>query len=407
MKRTVEPLLDELLALFPCVAVIGPRQCGKTTLLRELPEPWQRIDLERASDLSVLAQDPDAFLRLHPSHLAIDEAQLHPPLFAALRVAIDDDRVRNGRYIITGSSSPELQRNLAETLAGRLAIIEMSPCTFAEVAGRRNDRLLRILTGVEKPALDSEAFSASSRQQLLNEYWFEGGYPEPWIRKSARFRKLWKENFTRTYLERDLRPLFPNIDAQRFRMFLGLLASVSGTVINQSDLARALSVSQPTIRDYLEIAHGTFLWRRLQPYHRNVAKRIVKHPLGHLRDCGLLHHLMHIPNAEALATHIISGRSWQGMITEEILRTLEGEGITFEASYYRTSAGAEVDLILEGDFGMVPIEIKRSSHVTARELRPIKDFMEEHPCRLGLVIYGGTRQAWLNENLIALPALDL
>ena len=405
MERLVTPLLNELLDLFPCVVLVGPRQCGKTTLLKTLPSPWRHLDMERAADRDLLASDPDSYFRLNPGRLAIDEAQLLPEIFAALRVAIDQDREQVGRFVVSGSSSPALQRNLSESLAGRVAIIEMSPCTFAEVEGTRNDLFLELLaTG----GVSTEPKTASpEREALLMEYWFEGGYPEPWVKASPRFRKLWKENFVRTYLERDLRPLFPGIDPQRFRTFLGVLASVSGTVINQSDLARALSVSQPTVRDYLEIAHGTFLWRRLLPYHRNVTKRIVKHPYGHLRDTGLLHHLLHIPSSEALMSHIVVGRSWQAMVIEELLRTLESQGIPFEAFCYRTAGGAEVDLILEGDFGLVPIEIKRSSHLTAQELRPIKTFMEEHPCKVGVVIYGGQRTAWIGNKLLALPCTML
>lgn len=402
MDRLVDALIAELLTLFPCIALLGPRQCGKTTALGKLGKQWQRFDLERAADHTLVEQDPDAFLRLHTNlPLAIDEAQLLPQLFPALRVAIDQRRAEPGRFLITGSSSPQLQKNLAESLAGRIAIVEMSPLTLAEIEGTRNQLLLELITSPGLPVPTKQI--TVERLELIQEFLYQGGYPEPWLKSSARFRSLWKENFVRTYLERDLAPLFPGIQPQRFRTFLGLLASVSGSVLNLSDLARALGCSQPTVKDYLEIAQGTFLWRRLLPFERNVTRRIVKHPYGHLRDTGLIHHLLHIPNSQALATHVVIGRSWQTMVVEEVLRTLEGAGLPFEAFFYRTAAGAEIDLVLDGDFGLLPIEIKKSSHLTARELRSVKDFMLEHNCRRGLVIYGGERLVDLDHGLVALP----
>lgn len=401
MKRRVSALLAEYLELFPCVALVGSRQCGKTTVLQNLGADWLHFDLEFGEHLSLVSQDPDGFLARHQHcKLAIDEAQRLPQLFPALRVAIDRHRGQPGRYVITGSSSPDLQQSFSESLAGRLAQISMSPFSLLECAQVSQSFFARFLESDRPPELPE---ACHRLQELVLEYWFEGGYPEPWLKNSGRFRKLWRDNFVRTYLERDLSPLFPGIDRNRFRTFLGLLASVSGTVLNLSDLGRTLAVSQPTVRDYLEIASGTFLWRRLYPYEKNVQKRIVKHPFGYLRDSGLVHFLLHIPSLQALQTHVVAGRSWQCLVTEEILRGLESSGIPFEAYYYRTAAGAEIDLVLDGEFGLTPVEIKYSSQLRASELRPIKTFMEEHQCVRGAVFYTGERLIQLDDRLWAFP----
>jgi hypothetical protein len=182
-----------------------------------------------------------------------------------------------------------------------------------------------------------------------------------------------------------------------------MLGGLSGSIINYSDVARALGASSPTVRDYFEIAHGTFIWRRLPPYERNAIRRIVKHPKGHLRDSGLLHFLLRVPGVNALLGHPQVGRSWEGMVTEEIIRQLTCAGASFDSYFYRTSAGAEIDLVLEGDFGLVPIEIKHTQSVDDRKLRSLKEFVRERGCRLGLVINNDRTVRLLAERIVAVP----
>jgi predicted AAA+ superfamily ATPase len=211
------------------------------------------------------------------------------------------------------------------------------------------------------------------------------------------------EQYIHTYLYRDVKGLFPGLDHLRFRRFLELLGGLSGRVINYAEVARALNVSQPTARDYFDIAHGTFVWRTIPAYTRNVVKRVVKHPKGHLRDSGLLHSLLRIPDAEALLSHPQMGASWEGMVAEEVLRQLNALGVAHEYSYYRTGAGAEVDLIIEGDFGSVAVEVKHRSTVDARELRALRDFVAEHKARLGVVINNDTAARQYDDRLIGMP----
>jgi len=403
MKRHYTALLQELLTLFPCVAIVGVRQCGKTTMLQKLAKPWRVYDLEKASDLEIISRDPDLFLRLQPNFIAIDEAQKLPSIFPALRVAVDADRNTPGRFIVTGSSSPELLRSISESLAGRVAVIELSPFSMTEAYAQPPSNIYRLITGTYPLAEYFELIPSAGLQEL-HRYWFAGGYPEPWIKNSPRFRGLWMHNYIRTYLERDIVQLFPGLNRQKYRLFLQMLSNLSGTVINYSQVARTLGVSQPTAREYFHIAHGTFVWRHIQPYETNAEKRIVKHPKGYMRDTGLLHHLLHLGSLDDLLAHPGMGQSWEAMIIENLLRNLNALGTPCNYSYYRTGGGAEVDLILEGEFGLLPIEIKYGQKVSFQELRGIRDFIRERNCRYGLVIHNGEKVERLEERLFAIPA---
>jgi predicted AAA+ superfamily ATPase len=403
MERMYEKLLFKLLELFPCVAVVGVRQCGKTTLLKQLSSSWQLFDLEKSSDLEIISRDPDLFLRLNPAQVAIDEAQLLPELFSSLRVAIDADRGKPGRFIITGSSSPELINSISESLAGRLAILELAPFTFAETQQILTPEISYLISN-QASIQDFQALTAPPNiLQKQYDYWFRGGYPEPWVENNPRFSKLWQQNYVQTYLNRDIQQLFPGLNRQKFKLFLQMLSHLSGTIINYSNVARTLGVSQPTAREYFHIAHGTFIWRHIPPYDRNSAKRIVKHPKGYLRDSGLLHFFLHLQSINDLLTHPAMGHSWEGMVIEEILRGLNSLGTSYDYYHYRTGGGAEVDLILEGEFGLLPIEIKYGQKVSLRELRGIKDFMKENKCRYGLVINNDERVTLYDESLLGIP----
>ena len=407
MKRSYEKLLNEYLTYFPCVAVIGPRQCGKTTLLECLSEQWKVYDLERQSDFQLISQDPDLFLRLNTNKIAIDEAQMLPELFPALRVAIDKDRQRTGRFVITGSSSPKLIRSISETLAGRIGIIEMAPFSFAEVTGELTPPFYQLLTQRASAEELVNTPTPHDRIKKIHQYWFQGGYPEPWLKKSKRFHSVWMNQYIGTHLYRDVARLFPGINENRFRTFIQLLCGISGNVINFSDVARSLGVSQPTARDYFQIANDTFIWRQIPAYTRNAVKRVVKHPKGYLRDSGLLHHLLRIPDIDALIVHPAMGKTWEGMVTEEILRGLNSLGAGYDYFYYRTSGGAEVDLVLEGDFGLIPIEIKYTQSVQKRHLRGLSDFVIERHCPYGIVINNDEHTRWYDERLVGIPFASL
>lgn len=405
MKRSYENLLLSYLDIFPCVALIGVRQCGKTTLLDVLPEGWKRFDLERRADLQLVVRDPDTFFRLNPRQVAIDEAQVLPDLFPALRVAIDEHREERGRFVITGSSSPAMLRSVSESLAGRIGVIEMGPFSWEEVTETvgRDSFLQRLQNRRSGPGELIEALTARGSLALAHEFWFRGGYPEPWINSDEAFRLHWMEQYVQSYLFRDVKRLFPGLDELRFRRFLELLGGLSGRVLNFAEVARALEVSQPTARDYFEIAHGTFIWRMIPPYTRDALKRVVKHPRGYLRDSGLLHSLLRIPDRDALLSHPQMGPSWEGMVMEEVIRQLNALGIGHQYAYYRTGGGAEVDLVLEGKFGRMAVEIKHTSTVGGRDLRSLRDFVVAHKARLGVVINNDVAPRIYDDRIVGLP----
>ena len=385
------------------------RQCGKTTLLQTLPSGWTHFDLERRADYDVISRDPDSFLRLHPRQIALDEAQVLPELFPALRVAIDERRSEKGRFVITGSSSPALVRSISESLAGRVGIIEMAPFSWGEVTETTgHDSFLRRLQ--DRTACQEELFNGLEPRgdlALAHDYWFRGGFPEPWLNSDEHFRLIWMEQYMQTYLYRDVKRLFPGLDGVRFRRFLEMLGGLSGRVINYADVARALGVSQPTARDYFDIAHGTFVWRTIPAYTKDSMKRVVKHPRGYLRDNGLLNALLRLPDRHAALSHPQMGASWEGMVVEEILRQLNAMGVPHQYSYYRTGGGAEVDLILEGAFGLVAVEIKHTSTVTSRDLHGLKDFVNTHRARLGVVINNDTKSRLYDKQIVGLPFTHL
>jgi predicted AAA+ superfamily ATPase len=407
LQRHLQSHLQTLLTHFPCVVLTGVRQCGKTTLLGTLGPEWQHFDMENSGDRQQLLSDPDVFFRLHANKIIIDEAQLAPPLFAALRVAIDQDRSKKGRFLLSGSSSPELVKQISESLAGRVARVEMAPLSVSEAWELPPSRLYPLLA---KGARADELLAATAPRlgiQQVRDYWFTGGYPEPWLSNSEEFRSLWARHYIDSYLLRDIGALFPNLNRDRFRQFIALLSQHSGNILNNADIARTLGVSEPTVRDWLRIAHDTFLWRHVPAWDRSGAKQLVKHPKGFLRDSGLLHRLLRIPDPDLLNTHPVVGKSWEGMIVETLLRGFENAGIEVQPFHYRTRGGAEINLILEGQFGstqLLPIEIKLTSQSDKRALRSLSDFVATHNCPLGLVINNDDRPRWLDDRILAIPA---
>lgn len=403
MKRHAESLLKEYLGFFPCVAILGPRQCGKTTLLHDLPKGWQLFDMERAADYQDVARDPDLFLSLHPERIAFDEAQLLPTLFPALRVAIDAQRQRKGRFVLTGSSSPDLVRSLSESLAGRVAILEMSPFSLSEAYGLSPSKLPGLLRESVPPADWPQALKVRLDPQQVQKFWMQGGYPEPWVEGKDRFRKLWFDNYLQTYVRRDLQNLFPGLNPERYRLFLQILAGVSGSIINYSDVARTLGVSVPTAREYFRIADGTFLWRHVPAYERSALKRVVKHPKGHFRDAGLAHFLLHIANLRDLRAHPRMGFSWEAFAGEQLVTTFRNAGFAFDLFHFRTGGGSEVDLVLEGEFGLVAVEVKYAQTVDSSSLRALREFVQAQSCRLGMVINSDDRVRVYEDRILGVP----
>lgn len=333
--------LLESLQTFPVVGLVGPRQVGKTSMARQLAAELTKaaqgvvmLDLERPSDLAKLSE-PELFLEPLTNRLVIlDEVQLRPDLFPVLRSLVDAQR-RPGRFLILGSAAPALIQHSSETLAGRMEFLELAPLTLQEVNAQTRD--------------------ADSAKTL----WSRGGFPDSYLARSDAASMRWREAFVRSYLERDIAQLGIRVSAATLRRFWLMLAHYHGQLWNASTLAASLGVSAPSVRHYLDILESTFMVRVLQPYSANLGKRLVKSPKVYLRDSGLLHNLLNVPNHEALLGHPVLGASWEGWVIEQILSQAPSGSRPY---FYRTASGNELDLLLELPGGQLrAIEIKHSA----------------------------------------------
>ena len=355
-------MLKLYLKTFPVTLVVGPRQSGKTTLVKSRLSGWKFLDLERSADNAALSFDLDGFFEANPSRVAIDEAQRLPGLFQALRTAVDNDR-RPGRYVLTGSASPSLIKGASESLAGRIGVLELAPFGASEL------RALPVLEG----------------------RWFWGGYPPLYHLQSARQKAEWLEAYISTFVERDIPGLGLRIPAARFRKFLYMLANVHGGILNIMDLARSMELSQHTIENYLDILEGAFVIRRLRPYFANIGKRLVKSPKLYIRDSGLFNYLAGLRRPSELDVFPRRGSSWEGMVIEETARLASLKYTKPGIFYWRTHSGAEVDLIIEAGLQKIAIEVKLGKSIKHENLAGLKSCMADLKIKKAFVIYGGAQ----------------
>lgn len=363
IQRYLQKNLLEGVAYFPALALLGPRQVGKTTLVKQisqqLDKPQVYLDLEYFADAAKLRK-PDLFFLEHQHETVIlDEIQRQPELFPLLRSMIDQHRV-NGRFILLGSASPDLLKKSSETLAGRIQYLEMHPLHFNEIRSQKID---------------------------YQTHWMRGGFPNALLAPNARASELWQQSFIQTYLERDLPALGLPASPSLVRNLLRMLAHIHGGMLNYADLASSLNVSQPSVKTYMEFLENAFLIRRLEPYFINIGKRLVKSPKVYIRDSGLFHHLIGVQNFDQLLGHISLGNSWEGYVIQQIIANL---ALGVEPYFYRTKDRAELDLLLV-KHGVVEVamEIKFGSSPT---------------------ISRGNTQAWedvkAKQNLIVTPKTD-
>lgn len=404
--RDIQSQILRLLENFPAVVVLGARQAGKSTLLKALLPKAHYFDLERSSDYQRISDDPElVFKELRPEKpgcaVIFDEAQLVPSLFNALRVEIDQHRDQNGRFLLSGSSSPQLLNHVTETLAGRCAIVELGTFSWNEGVGKTASEFYTSLSSLatlkDLPVLHNQS-------ELLS-YCIAGGYPEPFIRRDNDFfYEQWMNSYIQSYIDRDIRRLFPTLNFDAYRRFVKMLCFASGEIINLSNFSRSLGVSQPTVKKYVEIMEGTFMWRVLKSYEKNQGKSIVKMSRGHIRDTGLLCYLLNIHKIDDLKSHPNYGRIWESFVTEQILKGLQNHLITHQYYYYRTRSQAEIDLIIEGRFGTIPIEIKASYSTPKKQLRTLNEFVISNNCPFGVLVNNGDDIFMLSDNIIQIPA---
>lgn len=339
IARQLESRIRQDLAIFPVVALLGPRQAGKTTLAQSLRsslnKPIVYLDLERPSDLARL-QDPELYLRSHAGTTVIlDEIQRMPEIFPVLRSLVDERRQSGeaaGHFLILGSASGSLLRQSSESLAGRISFLELGPFRIEEIS--------------------------SAKAGAVDQLWVRGGFPESFLARDDSQSLRWREQFITTYLERDVPGFQPRTSPALLRRLWTMLAHQQGGPINTAQLGGALGVTGKTVARHVDFLTELFLVRQLQPWFRNIGKRLVKSPKLYVRDTGLLHSLTNLGHLETLLGHPLCGSSWEGFAIENLVSAMPPVWRPF---YYRTAAGAEIDLILERpDGGTIAIEIKRT-----------------------------------------------
>lgn len=372
--RRLQAQLRSLLAEYPAVVLLGPRQVGKTTLALEIAEMMDSVylDLESTADRAKLS-DVELYLRDHEDRLVIfDEVHRVPDLFRSLRGLIDRGRrkgKRAGRFLLLGSASMDLLRQSGETLAGRVAYLELNPFDVLEVDASARDRL-----------------------------WVRGGFPDSFLASNDGRSLAWRENFIRTCLERDVPQLGPRIPAETLRRFWVMLAHTQGGLLNAATLARGLGVDGKTVGKYLDLMVDLLLVRRLRPWHKNIGKRLVKSPKVYVRDSGITHALLGLGDKEEILGHPVVGPSWEGFVIENLLSVAPERA---DAGFYRASGGAEIDLVLTFPGQRVwAIEIKRSLdpkpargfHSGCKDVKPDARF----------VVYPGDERFSISRNIEAI-----
>ena len=362
-----------LLRQFPAVAILGARQVGKTTLAKQIASEYSKptvyLDLENPLDVRRIA-DPYTFLTDNKNNfIIIDEVQTIPSLFSVLRSIIDEDR-RNGRFILLGSASPQLVKGVSESLAGRIAYRELSPINRLELPDKID----------------------------MAKHWLRGGFPSPLLGRSDKAAFEWMNSFVRSYIERDLSMLFGvELSKPITTRLMSMLAHINGSVWNGEMIARSLGVTAPTVSRYVDFLEGAFISHRLNAFHINTRKRLVKAPKIYIRDSGLLHHLSNVHSMHQLKGHPVVGASWEGYVVEQVNQLKPSDT---ELYYYRTQAGAEYDMVIaRGIHPIACIEVKlnnapaitKGNYQSIADLKTKKNFIvvpdvEEYKTKDGIII---------------------
>lgn len=340
IDRQLRSSIDTALSEYPAVALLGARQVGKTTLARQIGDAQSAVylDIERPSDRQKLT-DPEAYLALHGQQLVIlDEVQHMPELFPVLRSLIDEGRRAGhttGRYLLLGSATGELLRQSGESLAGRVAYLELPPLQVQELAEGQQNRV-----------------------------WLRGGFPNSLLSRSDAQSLDWRQNLISTYIERELPSYGSRLPTQTVRRLWTMVGHLQGGLLDVSQLAKGLMIDTKTVHRYLDMLCDLMLVRKLTPWHSNIGKRLVKSPKIYVRDSGLLHALLGLATHDSLLAHPVVGNSWEGFVIETLLNAVPRSA---QCGFYRSSNGAEIDLVVDSPgHGLIAIEVKRAPNAKPR-----------------------------------------
>jgi len=409
LKRNLEVELVNLFKVFPIISIMGPRQAGKSTLIKhwiaEQKEDWEYITFDNREIFTQAKRDPDLFVKSLKQFVAIDEVQKVPDLFHSIKFLVDEDPTR--KIILSGSANFLLMKNITESLAGRVGVLQLLPFSFSESKSIDSNYIIKKIinsSSIDTFCKEIQKLKSVNEQELFH-FMLRGGFPRLYQNDDIPVRRVY-ESYISTYIERDLRDFSQISNLEAFQQTYKMLAFQTASLINISNIANDLGVDQKTIRNYLSILETSYQCKKISPYLFNPKKRLVKSPKIFFYDTGLVNYFHGNDNVEMMLNRGSWGNILETFAFSELYKQIKDIDCSLGFNFWRTSNGAEVDFILELGQRLIPIEIKSASQIYPNELRGLSSFMEtypQHEIPFGIVFHRAQRVSFLKENIIGIP----